>query len=72
MAVTPLEVRDDFGWFSSDLLYYPFVLMYAIRKKITTIAYMLQLRKAKLIGMKGSLLKSKIKKDTKSVPFQMV
>ena len=46
--------------------------MYAIRKKFTTTAYMLQLRKAKLIGMKGSLLKSKIKKDTKSVPFQMV
>lgn len=35
--------------------------MYAIRKKITTTAYMLQLRKAKLIGMKGSLLTSKIK-----------
>lgn len=53
-------------------MYYLFVLMYAIRKKTTTTAYMLQLRKAKLIGMKGSSLKSKLKKDTKSVPFQMV
>lgn len=46
--------------------------MYAIRKEITTTAYMLQLRKAKLIGMKGSSLTSKIKKDIKSGASQMV